>query len=146
MRPQHTKKYNPAKIERSCEFGSCGFFFSTDGWTNLFSQKETTRAHSSASLWSFEPQANVCRDLGDPHAFISDVWSPFHGCGANLFRGGFHEPKPSHPYAKMIWHRQFHPNTVDMSVWLTFTFLPLNLRFIIPGASPMHPKNCTRAI
>ena len=44
----------------------------------------TSRAHKHAILQSFAPQVNVCRDLCDPCAIISHVWSPFHGCGASL--------------------------------------------------------------
>jgi hypothetical protein len=38
-------------------------------------------------------------------------------------RSGFHEPKTSHAHEKMLWHRWFHPKTVDRSVLLAFTLL-----------------------
>ena len=70
------------------------------------------------------PQANVCCDLCYPCAFISHVWSSFHGCLSQQaiprFTNQFHQPIISHTHVKLLWHRCFHGKTVDRSFWLTF--------------------------
>jgi hypothetical protein len=71
-------------------------FFSTDGWTDTFfltkvdaqrgrpAAPSTSRAHEHVMMQSFAPHLNGSCDLCDPCAFISHVWSSFHGCAASL--------------------------------------------------------------
>jgi hypothetical protein len=92
----------------------------------------TSRAHEHSIPQSIGPHLNVCCDLCYPCAFISHVWSPFHGCqsqpGIHRFRSRFHEPKPSHAHKQMLWRRWFHLDAVNTSVWPASMFLWLYLR------------------
>jgi hypothetical protein len=99
---------------------------------NASGRSHCSRAHEHAIPQSVGPHLNVCCDLCYPCAFISHVWSPFHGCqsqpGIHRFRSGFHEPKTSHAHTQMLWRRWFHLDAVNTSVWQASMFLWLYLR------------------
>ena len=55
-----------------------------DKGSGPYAAPHACRAHSHVTPQPFVPQTNILLRFCYPYAFISHVWTPFHGCRANL--------------------------------------------------------------
>lgn len=81
---------------RGMSLPSSSFDMPTDGRTDRYfvsffdkgsgpyAAPHACRAHSHVTPQPFVPQTNILLRFCYPYAFISHVWTPFHGCRANL--------------------------------------------------------------
>jgi hypothetical protein len=106
-----------------------------------------SRAHKHKISQSFGLQVNVCGDLCYQCAFISHVWSPFHGCGASLqssaWREDFMNPK-HHMHMKRCFDIAgfIQKLWIGLLCWLS-RYCWLCLRCSIPGLNHTHSNNRT---